>query len=38
MKVFEEKMKKLKAELEEYFRQGRELEEKIKNNLKNINL
>jgi len=31
-------MKKLKSELEEYFRQERELEEKIKNNLKNINL
>jgi len=35
---FEEKMKKLKAELEEYFRQGRELEEKIRENLRKLNL
>ncbi len=35
---FEEKMNKLKSELEEYFRQGRELEEKIKKNLKKIEL
>jgi len=33
---FEEKMKKLTLELEEYFKQGRELEEKIKENLKEI--
>jgi type I restriction enzyme M protein len=35
---FEEKMKKLTAELEEYFKQSRELEEKIRENLKKINL
>ncbi len=35
---FEEKMKKLKAELEEYFKQSRELEEKIKENLEKIEL
>jgi len=35
---FEEKMKKLKTELEEYFRQGRELEEKIRENLRKLNL
>jgi len=35
---FEEKMKKLTAELEEYFKQSRELEEKILENLKKINL
>ncbi|GIW67004.1 MAG: restriction endonuclease subunit M [Candidatus Parcubacteria bacterium] len=34
---FEEKMKKLKSELEEYFKQSRELEEKIKENLEKIN-
>ena len=34
---FEEKMKKLKAELEEYFKQSRELEEKIRENLEKIN-
>jgi len=34
---FEEKMKKLTSELEEYFKQGRELEEKIRENLKKIN-
>jgi len=34
---FEEKMKKLTAELEEYFKQSRELEEKIRENLKKIN-
>jgi type I restriction enzyme M protein len=34
---FEEKMKKLTAELEEYFKQGRELEEKIREDLKRIN-
>jgi type I restriction enzyme M protein len=33
---FEEKMKKLTLELEEYFKQGRELEEKIRENLKKI--
>jgi len=33
---FEEKMKKLASELEEYFKLGRELEEKIKENLKKI--
>jgi type I restriction enzyme M protein len=35
---FEEKMRKLTAELEEYFKQSRELEEKIKENLKKLNL
>jgi len=35
---FEEKMKKLTAELEEYFKQSRELEEKIRENLKKLNL
>jgi len=35
---FEEKIKKLTAELEEYFKQSRELEEKIRENLKKINL
>jgi len=35
---FEEKMKKLTAELEEYFKQSRELEEKILENLKKENL
>jgi type I restriction enzyme M protein len=35
---FEEKMKKLTAELEEYFRQGRKLEEKIRENLKKFKL
>ena len=35
---FEEKMKKLTSELEEYFKQGRELEEKIKVNLRKISL
>jgi type I restriction enzyme M protein len=34
---FEEKMKKLTAELEEYFKQSRELEEKIIENLRNLN-
>jgi type I restriction enzyme M protein len=34
---FEEKMKKLTAELEEYFKQGRELEKKIKENLQELN-
>jgi len=34
---FEEKMKKLTADLEEFFKQGRELEEKIRENLKKIN-
>jgi len=34
---FEEKMKKLTAELEEYFTQSRELEERIKENLKKLN-
>jgi hypothetical protein len=29
-------MKKLTAELEEYFKQSRELEEKIRENLKNL--
>jgi len=33
---FEEKIKKLTAELEEYFKQSRELEEKIRENLKNL--
>jgi type I restriction enzyme M protein len=33
---FKEKMKKLKAELEEYFKQSRELEKKIKENLGKI--
>jgi type I restriction enzyme M protein len=33
---FEEKMKKLTSELEEYFKQSRELEGKIKENLKKI--
>jgi type I restriction enzyme M protein len=33
---FEEKMKKLTSELEEYFKRGRELEEKIRENLKEI--
>jgi type I restriction enzyme M protein len=33
---FEEKMKKLTAELEGYFEQGRELEKKIKENLKKL--
>jgi type I restriction enzyme M protein len=35
---FEEKMKKLTAELGEYFKQSRELEEKIRENLKKLNL
>ncbi len=35
---FEEKIKKLTAELEEYFRQGRKLEEKIRENLKKFKL
>lgn len=35
---FDEKMKKLKNELEEYFKQSRELEEKIKENLGKLNL
>jgi type I restriction enzyme M protein len=34
---FEEKMKKLTNELEEYFKQSRELEEKIRENLRRIN-
>jgi len=34
---FEEKMKKLTSELEEYFKKSRELEEKIRENLKKIN-
>jgi type I restriction enzyme M protein len=34
---FEEKMKRLTAELEEYFKQSRELEEKIKENIRNLN-
>lgn len=34
---FDEKMKKLKNELEEYFKQSRELEEKIRNNLEKLN-
>lgn len=34
---FEEKMKKLKNELEEYFKQSRELEEKIRENLGKLN-
>jgi len=33
---FEEEMKKLTSELEEYFKQSRELEEKIRDNLKKI--
>jgi type I restriction enzyme M protein len=35
---FEEKMKKLIADLEEYFKQSRELEEKIRENLRRLNL
>jgi type I restriction enzyme M protein len=35
---FEEKMKKLTSELEQYFEEGRKLEEKIQNNLRNIKL
>jgi type I restriction enzyme M protein len=34
---FEEKMKKLTAELEEYFKQGRELDDRIKENLRKLN-
>ena len=34
---FEEKMKKLTAELEKYFKEGQELEVRIKENLKKIN-
>jgi type I restriction enzyme M protein len=34
---FEEKMKKLTSELEEYFKKSRELQEKIRENLKKIN-
>jgi type I restriction enzyme M protein len=35
---FEEKIKKLTSELEQYFEEGRKLEEKIQNNLRNIRL
>ena len=35
---FGEKMKKLTSELEEYFKKSRELEEKIRENLKKLNL
>jgi hypothetical protein len=33
---FEEKMRKLTAELEEYFKQGQELEERIRENLRKL--